>query len=315
MQPVRLVARRNGLIGHEARRELLPSPDRFFCAGQIVSVGLLEETSLVLRLTVRVVVLDGEQAVSEWTIGVSGIGVVMVAMPACATPPARGSGPLKRGPTGHAGPGPLAIVDLVEVAACRADQDILRVAPVLGQQIAREQIDGRPAGFAVEHLDPEKGLHGHVRIAVARAGGPVVPIDLGAKRVDERTGGPLVDRQVDMFDLLADNPGRHRVDVESIHVASDAVRLKERRSPSHERIGNPQSRKVVRSEELILQAALTELREQEATKQGSGTASEPLVNADDRAIVLLDLLLAERHRRYQRDLELPLDAHQSIPLS
>ena len=79
----------------------------------------------------------------------------------------------------------------------------------------------------------------------------------------------LVDCQVDMLDLLADDPGRHRVDVESVYVASDAIRLDERRSPTHERIGNPQSRKVVRSKEPILQAPLTELREQEATKQGS----------------------------------------------
>ena len=118
-----------------------------------------------------------------------------------------------------------------------------------------------------------------------------------------------------MLDLLADDPGRHRVDVESIHVASDAIRLDERRSPSHERIGNPQSRKVVRSKELVLQATLTELREQEATKQGSGTASEPLVNADDRAVVLLDLLLAERHFGDQGDVEPTFDTHPPLPLS
>ena len=65
-----------------------------------------------------------------------------------------------------------------------------------------------------------------------------------------------------MLNLLADDPGRHRVDVESIHVASDAIRLDERRPPSHEGIGNPQARKVARSEEQVLQATLTELREQ-----------------------------------------------------
>ena len=313
VQPVGLVAGRNGLVGHEARRELLPSPGRFVGAGQILGVGLLEETSLVLRLAVRVVVLDGEQAVSEWTVGVSRIGIVMSAVRALATPPACRSGPLKRARAGHAAPGPFAVLDLVEVAARGADQDILRVAPVLGEQVARKQIDGVPTGFAVEHLDPQKGLHGDVRVAVARAGGPVVPIDLGAERVDERPGGPLVDRQVDMLDLLADDPRRHRVDVEPIHVASDAIRLDERRSPSHERIGNPQSRKVVRPKEQVFQRTLAELREKETTKQGSWAAGEPLVNADDRAVVLLDLLLSKCHCGNQRDVEPPLDAHRCFP--
>ena len=96
VQPVGLVARRNGLIGHEARRKLLPSPGRFARAGQVLGIGLLEEASLVPRLAMRIVVLDGEQAVSERAAGVSRIDVVMSAMRALATPPACRSGPLKR---------------------------------------------------------------------------------------------------------------------------------------------------------------------------------------------------------------------------
>jgi len=140
------------------------------------------------------VVLDGEQTVFEWTAGVSGIGVVMSAVRALATPPPCRSGPLKRARAGHAASRPFAVLDLVEVAARGSDQDVLRMALVLGEQLARKQVNGRPAGFAGEDLDPEKGRHGHVRVSVARAGGPVVAIDLGAECVDERPSGPLVDR-------------------------------------------------------------------------------------------------------------------------
>ena len=138
-------------------------------------------------------------------------------------------------------------------------------------------------------------------------------MDLGAQRVHERTGGPLVGRDVERLDCFADDPGGHRIDVEAFHVASDAVRLDERRSASHERVGDPKSREVIRAKVEILQATLAEFREQETAKQGARTAGEPFVNPDDRTVVLLDLLLAQRHLCDQRDIEAPLDAHCRLP--
>ena len=67
MQPVGLVTGRDGLVGHEARRYLCPSAGRIGRAGQIIGIGPLEESALVLRLAVRIVILDGEQAVCERT--------------------------------------------------------------------------------------------------------------------------------------------------------------------------------------------------------------------------------------------------------
>ena len=187
------------------------------------------------------------------------------------------------------------------------------MASILRQQVAGKQIDGRPAGFAIEHLDPQKRLHRHVRVPVARAGGPVVATDLGAQGVDERIGGLLVGREVDRLDLLADDPGRHRIDVEAIHVASDAIRLDERRPASHERVGDTQPGKVVGSKEEVVQATLAELGEHEAAEQGARAACEPLVDTDDRAVVLLDLLLSKRHFGDQRNIEAPLDTHDRLP--
>ena len=187
------------------------------------------------------------------------------------------------------------------------------MASVLGEQIAWKQIDGRTAGYAVQHLHPQKRLHGHVRVPVARTQGPVVAADLGTQRGDQPIGSTLVGFNVDRLELLADDPGGHRIDVESFDIASDAVRLDERRSAPHERVGDSQSWEIVRSKEEILQTTLTELSEHEATKQSTGTAGEPFVDADDWAIVLLDLLLPERHRGDQRDVEATFDAHNCLP--
>ena len=39
----------------------------------------------------------------------------------------------------------------------------------------------------------------------------------GVQRDDERAGGPLIGRNVQVLDFLADDPRRHRVDIEALH--------------------------------------------------------------------------------------------------
>jgi len=65
----------------------------------------------------------------------------------------------------------------------------------------------------------------------------------------------------------------------------------------------------------LLEGRFPELREEKAPKQGARAPGEPLVDADDRAVVLLDLLLPERHFGDQGDIEAPLDAHFRFPSS
>ena len=105
-------------------------------------------------------------------------------------------------------------------------------------------------------------------------------------------------------------PGRHRIDVEALHIASDTVRLDQRGAAAHERIRDPDPPKVVRPEEQVLQPALAEFRKDQAAEQGPRTAGEPFVDADDRAVALLDLLLPERHPGDQGNVEALLDAHR-----
>ena len=65
MQAVDLVARRDGLVGHEARRYPRPAVGRIGRSGQILGVRPFEESTLVLRLAARIVILQGEQAERE----------------------------------------------------------------------------------------------------------------------------------------------------------------------------------------------------------------------------------------------------------
>ena len=183
------------------------------------------------------------------------------------------------------------------------------MAPVGGEQVAREEIERPPALPAIEELHPDEGLHRDIGVAVERTGGPVERTDVGAQRGEQIGRGAPVGVEINPFDLFPDDPGRHRVDVEPFHIAADAVRLDERGSPAHERIPDPAARQVVGAEEIVLQPPRPELGEQQPPKEGPRTAGEPLVDADDRAVVLLELLFPARQPRDQGNIEPLFDAH------
>lgn len=178
-----------------------------------------------------------------------------------------------------------------------------------GEQIPREQIDRLAAGRAVDRLHPQERLHGNLCVAVSRAGRAIVLPDLVVELLDERSCGAVIRRYVEMLDLLANDPGRHRVDVEPVHVASEPIGFDQRRSSAHERICDPTAGEVVGSKERVLQGTVPELGEDQTAKQRARTPREPLVHADDGAIVLLDLLLPERQAGDHRNVEVSLDTH------
>ena len=183
---------------------------------------------------------------------------------------------------------------------------------VFCQEVSRKQVERRAAGFAVEYLDPEEGFDGNVLVAIEGTESPIVAVHLGAKCGDEVFGSLLVARNVEVLDCLSDDPGRHRTDVVAIYIAADAVRLDQRSAAAHERICDPKAGEVVRPEERVLQAILAEFGEDQAAEQGAGTAGEPLVDADAGAVVLLDLLLSQRHQSDEGNVETPFDAHCGV---
>ena len=245
VQPVGFVSGQNLLVRDETGGGLSPPLHSVSHASNVLGVGFLEETALVTRFPLRVVVLDGEKAVLKGVSGFSGVDVGVAAVGAGTTSPACGSGLGQAGSTCRAISRACAVVDLVEIAASRTDQDILRMTPILGEKVAREEIEGHPAGFAVEQLDPQKGLHGYVGVAVAGAGCPVIFTDLCPQASDESRGCPFIGRNVKVLDLLADDPRRHRVYIEALHGASEAVRLDQRRPAPHERVRDADARQVI----------------------------------------------------------------------
>lgn len=112
-----------------------------------------------------------------------------------------------------------------------------------------------------------------------------------------------------MVDLLAHDPGGHRIDVEPLHVAAESIRLQQRSAAAHERVGDLPASQVVAGKERLLQSAAAEFGENQAAEQRAGTAGEPLVNADDRTVVLLYLFLPQRQFGDHGDVEVSFDAH------
>ena len=97
MQPVGFVSGQNLLVRDE-------TGDRSVChrsvsvshASNVLGIGFLEETALVTRFPLRVVVLDGEKAVLKGVSSFSGVDVGVAAVGAGTTSPACGSGLGKR---------------------------------------------------------------------------------------------------------------------------------------------------------------------------------------------------------------------------
>ena len=123
----------------------------------------------MIRFAARVVVLDSEQAMPHRTFAGARIFVRVAAMRTGA--PTAPSWPLSvqfgiaAMALARCGP----VIDLVEISARRTNQQVHRVAGVLGDQIAGEKINFLPARSAVHHLNPKKILHGYVGIAVVGA--------------------------------------------------------------------------------------------------------------------------------------------------
>ena len=312
MQAIRFVAGRDVLVGDETDSHSPPALRGIGHAGEIVRVGLLEETAPVPGLSLGVVVLDREEAVVVRSGRLAGITVRMPAVGAIASVAPSGARLLKLRPAGGAGAGAFPVLDLVEVAAAGAHQYVPGMPAILGEQVARKQVERRAARFAVEDLDPEEGFDGYVLVPVQRTASPIVAVDLGAKCDDEAVGGSPELRNVEVIDLFADDPGGHGIDVEAIDVAAHAVGLDQRCTAAHERVGNPQSGEVVRAEERVRQRLLAEFGEDQAAKQGSRAAGKPLVDSDDRAVVLLNLLLPQRHLGDEGHVKAPFDAHCGV---
>ena len=96
-----------------------------------------------------------------------------------------------------------------------------------------------------------------------------------------------------MLDLLPHDPVRHGIDVIADNVASETVRLKERRAAAHERIEDGKAGEIVGRIEYIAKRFIAEFRKDQPTKKRPRSPCEPLMDRDDGPVVLLNLLFTQ----------------------
>ena len=179
----------------------------------------------MFSLAPDIIVFDGEHAMLRWSAALARIDVGVPAARAVTPAAASGSRQAQLGAAGGARAELGATCRLIEFTARRADDHILRVSPFRRQQIAGEQIECLTACRAVERLDPQERLHRHLGVAIEGAAGPIVCPELLMQCIDEILRGAPVCLDVEVFDLFTDDPGCHGVDVESLDVAPEPIRL------------------------------------------------------------------------------------------
>src|ERR1700722_1518211 len=113
--------------------------------------------------------------------------------------------------------------------------------------------------------------------------------------MDKIFGSFHVSRQAQLVLLFPKNPGRHWINVKALHVAADAIRLKQGRTTTHEGICDDSAGKVICLEKALGERLTAKFRENQAAEEGAGTTCEPLVHSNDGSVVLLYLLFFECH--------------------
>lgn len=106
-----------------------------------------------------------------------------------------------------------------------------------------------------------------------------------------------------MRNLLPDNPPGHRIDVEPVHIAPQAVGFQQGRPTSHERVRHHPAAQVVGRIELFGHWSFAEFCQEKRPEQSPRPPRKPLVDSDDGAIVLLNLLLPKCQPGYKRHIK------------
>jgi hypothetical protein len=134
------------------------------------------------------------------------------------------------------------------------------VTGVLCEEVARKKIDVLSAGFAIKNLHPKEILHGNIRVPIQWAVGQVEGSDVGPEFRKQALRFGLIGVHIEMLDLLPDDPGRHRVDIESRDGAADSIGFDQGRAAPHEGVSDPSSRKVVPPEVDVRKGGVSEFR-------------------------------------------------------
>jgi len=259
---------------------------------KIVLVRFLKEAPRP-PLEIGIVVFDGEQAMRRRAVAVKRRAVDVPAMRTRAL--ITGHGPFDHQRSAAlAGTKMVRIGNLVEIAARRAHHDIGCVPGVLGQYIARKEVEAFPSCRARPGLHPQEILNVGILSAGNGAARLVELADFVRKVIEQLTRLLPVSLEVDGIDLFVHDPRRHRIDIRPDDVAADPVGFEQWGSATHERIGNCHALEAVGTVICLLDRLAAEFREKQPAEQRSRPTRKPFVYGNDRAVILLNLLFTQR---------------------
>ena len=107
-----------------------------------------------------------------------------------------------------------------------------------------------------------------------------------------------------MLDFLLNDPVGHWVDVKSRSITAEPVGFYERRAATHEGIANFQPLEAVCRIKRLLKGFIEKFGKQQTAEQCAGSSGKPLVNRNNRPIILLNLFFAQGKVGYERDVEI-----------
>jgi hypothetical protein len=130
------------------------------------------------------------------------------------------------------------VIRLGQIAALQAHKDIFGVSHVLGHQGTRKKADGFLASLTGNGFDPEEIFDMGPGVPAFKTTGPIEVSDVLFQVPPQGVRLPTVGLEVDVLDLLLDDPVGHGIDIISDNIAPDAIGLNQRDPASHEGVGD-----------------------------------------------------------------------------
>jgi len=141
----------------------------------------------------------------------------------------------------------LPIFGFAQFSTLLANKDVPGMAFILSNKVAREEGKVFSAATARLFFHPEKIFHLRLRRTALKTPSSIEMADLVFEPISQLAGSLLIRHQVQMFDLLTNDPVGHRVNVVTNDIASNPVSFDKRSSPAHEGVSNTNAFEIIGS--------------------------------------------------------------------
>jgi hypothetical protein len=309
MKPIGFVARRDFIVWNKACGGLAQPLCCMVICDKVFVIWLLKEAPFMDGLAYWTVILQSEEAVAGGACARrrKAIGLFAKRTEAktsrCRTLKHEGGFAI------GAGSWCISVNLLVERSARGTKDDVEWMTPILSDQIPRKKVEVTFAMHAFLLLDPKKILDRGSHFPAFGTAREIQLADLCPQTFQDLAGGRLVGFKVQPGEFLANHPVSHRVDIKAENVTAKTIGLQERCPSTHERISYPPATQIMRLVEGFLKRRIRKLREYQPPKKRTGTPREPLMDRNDRPIILLNLLLSKSKRCDKWDVKITFNGH------